>query len=66
MSEIKVRVGDREMTLAEAEQTMDRQIADFTRRDHPAWNSQEGAQAFVDAYAQEHQKAHGQPWTGQA
>lgn len=66
MADIKVRVGEREMTLEQAEKTMDVTIADTVRREHPNANTEAGAQAFVDAYAQAHHLAHGQPWTAEA
>lgn len=61
---IRVRVGQREMALDEARRAMDQTIVTRLQGQHPNANSQQGAQAFVDAYMREHEQAHGQPFTG--
>jgi hypothetical protein len=66
MADIKVRVAGREMTLEEARQGMDPNILQRLQAQHPqAGQNQQAAQAFVDAYSQEHHRAHGQPFGGE-
>jgi hypothetical protein len=45
---------------------MDQSIVTRLQGQHPnAASDPHAAQAFVDAYSQEHQRAHGQPFSGQ-
>ena len=61
----KVRVGDREMSLAEARAGMSPAIAHRIEQQLPrAADNPALAQQFIDAYAEAHHREHGQHWTG--
>lgn len=62
--QVKVTLGGRQVELEELRNAMDPEIRGELEKAHPD-HAGRGAQSFVDAYAQAHQRQHGQAFTGE-